>query len=138
MIFQRNQSKKPLLRKKVDKDRKVVVIPVTGGKLSSHFGHCEKFAFIVETMNGKIIGTEMRTPPLHESGVIPRRVNEQGVDVIIAAGMRDKARQLFAENHIVIITGAAMDTPENLTYQYLSGTLITGKNACEHKSLQGG
>ena len=32
-------------RKKRSADSKVLVVPVSGGKLSAHFGHCEQFAF---------------------------------------------------------------------------------------------
>jgi ATP-binding protein involved in chromosome partitioning len=118
-------------RKKGSDQGKTIVIPVSGGKLSSHFGHCEEFAF-VETENGKITGTEMRTPPPHEPGVLPRWLYEQGADVLIAGGMGEQAQQLCRENGIEVIIGAPMDPPESLVNQYLTGTLITGDNACDH------
>ena len=59
----------------------VIVIPESGGKLSSHFGHCKQFTFI-ETESGKIKKIEMRTPPPHEPGVLPRWLSEQGANVI--------------------------------------------------------
>jgi hypothetical protein len=31
-----------------------------------------------------------------------------------------------------VIIGAPMDSPESLTNQYLSGTLVTGANVCDH------
>ena len=112
-------------------DGKTVVVPVSKGKLSSHFGHCEQFAFI-QTKNGKITGTEVHTPPVHEPGVLPRWLHEQGANVIIAGGLGDRAQQLLRQNGIEVIIGAPMDSPESLVNQYLAGVLITGDNVCDH------
>ncbi|MCD4717557.1 MAG: NifB/NifX family molybdenum-iron cluster-binding protein [Desulfobacterales bacterium] len=125
------QEKEFPVRQKGSDHVKTVVIPVSAGKLSSHFGHCEEFAF-VETENGKITGTEMRTPPAHEPGVLPRWLYEQGADVLIVGGMGEQAQQLLRENEIEVIIGAPMDPPESLVNQYFEGTLITGDNACNH------
>jgi len=118
-------------RKKRSADSKVLVVPVSGGKLSAHFGHCEQFAFI-ETQNGKIMETVMHNPPGHEPGVLPRWLYEQGADVIIVGGMGDMAQQLLREKGIEVIIGAPMDLPESLANQYLSDTLVAGANVCDH------
>jgi len=118
-------------RKKRSADAKVLVVPVSGGKLTSHFGHCEQFAFI-ETQNGKITETEMLNPPAHEPGALPRWLYEQGADVAIVGGMGESAQQLLRERGIEVIIGAPMDSPESLANQYLSNTLITGENVCDH------
>ncbi len=118
-------------RKKRSADTKVLVVPVSGGKLSSHFGHCDQFAFI-ETQNGKITETQMRAPPAHEPGVLPRWLSEQGADVAIVGGMGEKAQQLLRERGIEVIIGAPMDPPESLANQYLSNTLVSGANVCDH------
>ncbi len=119
------------IRKKYFEDSKVLVIPVSAGKLSSHFGHCKQFAFI-EIRNGKIVKTEMLFPPPHEPGVLPQWLGEQRVDIVIAAGMGEKAQQLLEKSGIEVITGAPMDSPASLAKRYLSGTLVTGANVCEH------
>jgi hypothetical protein len=36
------------------------------------------------------------------------------------------------ENGIKVITGAPMDSSESLVRQYLTDTLITGGNVCDH------
>ncbi|MEA3547343.1 MAG: iron-sulfur cluster carrier protein MrpORP [Thermodesulfobacteriota bacterium] len=118
-------------RKKHSADAKVLVVPVSGGKLSAHFGHCEQFAFI-ETQNGKIVETEMRNPPGHEPGALPRWLYEQGADVAIVGGMGESAQQLLSEKGIEVIIGAPMDSPESLANQYLSNTLVAGANVCDH------
>jgi Mrp family chromosome partitioning ATPase/predicted Fe-Mo cluster-binding NifX family protein len=130
-ILKPQQQKEFPSRKKDSADTKTLVVPVMGGKLSSHFGHAEQFAFI-DTEDGKIAGTEMRTPPAHEPGVLPRWLYEQGADVIIVGGMGESAQGLLRQNGIEVILGAPMDAPEVLANQYLSGTLITGSNVCDH------
>ncbi len=118
-------------KKKSAPDAKIVVVPVSGGKLASHFGHCEQFAFI-ETRNDKIVGTDMRTPPPHEPGVLPQWLYEQGADVVIVGGMGERAQELLREKGIEVIIGAPMDPPESLANQYLSKTLVAGANICDH------
>ena len=128
-------SKEPLvLVKEKEKDREngiVFAVPVSEGKLCSHFGHCEQFA-LIETENGKIKGKVMHTPPPHEPGVLPKWLHELGANVIIAGGMGASAQDLFSKNGIKVITGAPMDPPESLVNQYLSDILVTGENACDH------
>lgn len=119
------------IRKKYFEDSKVLVIPVSEGKLSSHFGHCKQFAFI-EIQNGQIAKTEMLIPPAHEPGVLPQWLSEQGADIVIAAGMGERAQQLLEKSGIEVIIGAPMDSPASLTKRYLSGTLVTGANVCDH------
>ncbi|MBN2126135.1 MAG: P-loop NTPase [Deltaproteobacteria bacterium] len=112
-------------------DRIVFAVPTAQGKLSAHFGHCEQFA-LVETEEGKIKGTSMHTPPPHEPGVLPKWLHEIGANVIIAGGMGAKAQQLFNENGIRVVIGAPADSPESLVNQYLSDSLVTGENICDH------
>lgn len=111
--------------------RKVLVIPVADGRLSSHFGHCDQFAFI-ETVNGQIMGRDTRIPPPHEPGVLPEWLHRQGAHVVIAGGIGDRARELLSQSGIEVIAGAPTDSPESLARQYLSHTLVTGENLCDH------
>jgi ATP-binding protein involved in chromosome partitioning len=106
-------------------------IPVSGGKLCSHFGHCDQFA-LVETEDGKIKGKSMYTPPPHEPGVLPKWLHELGANIIISGGMGSRAQGFFNQSGIKVITGAPMDSPESLVNQYLSDTLLTGENVCDH------
>lgn len=119
------------IRKKHSADTKVLVVPVSGGKLAAHFGHCEEFAFM-ETQDHKIAGTDMRTPPGHEPGVLPQWLHDQGADVVIVGGMGERAQELLREKGIEVIIGAPMDPPESLANQYLSNTLVSGANVCDH------
>ncbi len=117
--------------RKLSTDTKVLVIPVSDGKLSAHFGHCKEFAFI-ETRDGKIVKMEIRNPPAHEPGELPRWLHEQGADVAIVGGMGEKAQELLKEKGIEIIIGAPVDSPKSLANRYISNTLTSGANVCDH------
>ncbi len=106
-------------------------VPTLNNELTAHFGHCEKFA-IIETENSTVIKEEFVTPPLHQPGVYPRFLADQGVDIIIAGGMGQKAQSLFAAQNIQVFIGVAQGSPRELVEQYLENKLLTGQNLCDH------
>ena len=110
-----------------------IAIPIANGQLCMHFGHCEQFALVeVDEQNKQIVTTTMLQPPAHAPGVLPAWLHEQGANVIIAGGMGQRAQQLFAQNDISVVVGAAGGSPEELTSAYLAGTLEAGENICDH------
>jgi ATP-binding protein involved in chromosome partitioning len=106
-------------------------VPLAGGLLCNHFGHCEQFA-ILPVADGQIGDAELHTPPPHEPGVLPRWLGELGVNLIIAGGMGQRALDMFAEQGIRVITGAPNQEPVALIQNYLAGNLATGANVCDH------
>jgi len=52
-------------------------VPLAGGVLTNHFGHCEEFA-VVHVLDGQICNTELHVPPPHEPGVLPRWLGTMG------------------------------------------------------------
>lgn len=110
-----------------------IAIPTAGGRLCLHFGHCEHFALVdVDEAAGTPGETTFLAPPPHEPGLLPRWLHEQGATVIIASGMGQRAQQLFTQSGIKVVVGSPTDTPESLVQAYLSGTLVSGENACDH------
>lgn len=115
-------------------DKKMrIAIPLAQGKLSLHFGHCDTFAIIdTDGDAGQIVKRKDLTPPPHEPGVLPAWLHGEGVNVIIAGGMGQRAQQLFARNDIEVVIGATTGSPEELVSAYLQDTLETGDNICDH------
>jgi predicted Fe-Mo cluster-binding NifX family protein len=110
-----------------------VAIPLVGGRLSAHFGHCEQFAVVgVNGETQEITGQELLTPPAHEPGALPRWLAEMDVNLIIAGGMGQRAQQLFTQSGIEVLCGAPDAEPEQLVTQYLQGKLALGDNICDH------
>jgi len=110
-----------------------IAVPVTGGVLSSHFGHCEQFVLFDVDMDGKTVhGRNALTPPPHEPGTFPKWLHEQGATVIIAGGMGSRAQSLFGQNDIQVVVGAANRNPDDIVKDFLEGRLATGANICDH------
>jgi len=110
-----------------------IAIPLAGGKLAMHFGHCEHFALVdVDLAEKKILKREDIEAPPHVPGLLPKWLAERGADMIIAGGMGQRAQGLFVEHGIQVIVGAPADTPERLVGDYLAGRLKAGENICDH------
>lgn len=110
-----------------------IAVPVVGGKLCSHFGHCESFALIdTDPGSGTILGREDVVAPPHQPGLLPGWLAERGADIIIAGGMGGRALELFSERGITVVLGAPNSDPERLASDYLNGVLSGGENRCDH------
>lgn len=109
-------------------------LPVTGGRLAAHFGHCEAFAmFDVDDASNAIVASEIIPSPGHQPGFLPGWLAEQGVSAIIAGGMGPRAVSLFEENRVEVILGAPEGEPREVMESYLAGSLATGDNVCDHE-----
>ncbi len=110
-----------------------IAIPITGGKLSTHFGHCEEFALVdVDDAKNVIVKKQVVEAPQHEPGLLPRWLAEQGVSAVIASGMGMRAQGLFAAQNIRVAVGVPAEDPEALALAYVNGTLQDGPNICDH------
>ena len=110
-----------------------IAIPLTGGQLSAHFGHCQEFAFVdVDVEERKILETATLTPPPHEPGSFPAWVAAQGANLVIAGGMGQRAIDLFNAQGLDVVVGSAGGTPEELAGAWLAGNLAGGNNLCDH------
>ncbi|MCE5313761.1 MAG: iron-sulfur cluster carrier protein MrpORP [Armatimonadota bacterium] len=111
----------------------LIALPTTDGQLCMHFGHCEKFSiFEVDPDEKKIIAKTILVPPPHEPGLLPKWLHSEGVNLVIAGGMGQRARDLFAQSGVNVVVGAQPAEPESVVMAYLNGTLTTGDNVCDH------
>jgi len=110
-----------------------IAIPLADGKLSLHFGHCECFALVdVDPAAKKIVQRQDIDAPPHQPGLLPPWLAKQGATMIIASGMGQRAQGMFNDHGIRVLVGAPAETPEDLVTSFLSGTLQTGVNVCDH------
>lgn len=110
---------------------KYIAVPLEGGVLCAHFGHCEEFA-IVKVVDNEIREIKTLTPPEHVPGLYPRWVASFGVTDVIAGGMGQKAINLFNEQNINAFVGAPIDKVENLVNNFIAGNLSLNANYCNH------
>lgn len=110
-----------------------IAVPAANGLLAQHFGHCDKFAlFDADPVAKRILGSSEVDAPEHQPGLLPPWLKERGVDLVIAGGMGGRARALFQQAGVEVVTGAPSMAPDAIVRQYLDGTLVTGENACDH------
>lgn len=110
-----------------------IAVPVAEGKLAQHFGHCPEFAFFdVDPESKTVLKTEVVTAPEHQPGLLPPWLASQGVKLIIAGGMGGRALALFDSNGIDVLLGASPEPAEDLVSAFLTGSLRTGRNICDH------
>lgn len=108
-------------------------VPMAGGRMSPHFGHCEQFAFFdVDEQNKEITNKVFIASPEHQPGLLPVWLVQQGTGVVIAGGMGPRAVDLLQQNGINVVLGAMESDPEQAVLSYLHGTLATGDNVCDH------
>lgn len=111
---------------------KKIAIPLLGNALSSHFGQCEKFAFI-NVENGVITTMTVMDPPEHLPGSYPKWVAANGATDVIAGGMGQQAINLFNGQGINVFVGAPTQKPQDLVRAFIDGTIILNENNCNHE-----
>lgn len=108
-------------------------VPMSGGAMCSHFGHCEHFALIdVDEVKKEIIKKELIPAPEHQPGLLPPWLAQKGVKCVIAGGMGMNAQNLFRNHGVNVIVGALESNPESAVLNHLNGKLATGGNICDH------
>ena len=106
-------------------------IPMSGGGVSAHFGHCEQFALIdVDEENKQILKKEFVKSPSHEPGLLPRWLAEKGVSLIIAGGMGMRATGFFENYGIKTIVGVWGKVDEVID-KLVQGKLEGGESLCK-------
>ncbi len=108
-----------------------IAVASEGSIVSQHFGHCEGFT-IYYVENGTATTKHFVPNPGHKPGYLPVFLREQNVDVIIAGGMGEAAKDLFIENGIEVFVG--VDGQSDIAaQQYAKGLLkSTGTICTEH------
>jgi ATP-binding protein involved in chromosome partitioning len=110
-----------------------IAIPLSGEKLSPHFGHSEQFLFVDADMEQRsVLHSQVENAPEHAPGLLPAWLAERSVDVVIAAGLGARARDLLAARSVQVLTGVSASDPETLVADFINGSLESGANACDH------
>jgi len=107
-----------------------LALSTDGNQVAQHFGRCEKYT-LVEVNDGEVVNKEIVTNPGHEPGFLPKYLNEQGVDVILAGGMGRKAKDLFDQNGIKAVIGVN-GLVDDAVKSYLAGELKSKGEVCEN------
>lgn len=118
-----------------------IAIATEGSTVSAHFGKCETFT-IVEIENSNIKNKSVISTEGNQHGLLPGFLASQGVDLVIAGGMGEGARQNLADNGIEIISGISGNIDEAIG-AFIKGELVSTNAGCsghghEHGHDDGG
>lgn len=117
----------------------IIAIPTSNKQMCKHFGHCDQFALIeVDKTTQSIQNTHYEKSPPHAPGRLPAWLHEKGVNVVIANGIGEAAKDIFSRLGIQLVVGAIGQTPKGLVEAYFSQTLITEENSCNHSHSHSG
>src|SRR6056297_3664341 len=109
---------------------KKIAVPVQGANVSPHFGHAPQFKIFSVEDNNIVAENELENPG-HQPGLLPKLLNEEGADLVIASGMGQKAIAIFEKNNIEVVCGAAGEA-KSAVNDYLEGNLDASENSCSH------
>ena len=84
----------------------------------------------------EVLSKTVETTPDHAPGLLPARLAEHRADIVIAAGLGSRARDLLAADSLQVLTGVSGVGPDVLVSDLVDGGLETGMNAYNH-SLHG-
>ena len=114
-------------------DHLMIAIPLSGGELSRFLGTCDELAiFEIDTRRKHVLYESVHKAPPHEWGLLPSRLHQLGVDVILAGEMGRLAQELLKQKGIGIVMNVPPKTPATIISDFLGGKLATGDFVRDH------
>ncbi len=99
-----------------------VAIPVVKGKLSENFGQCNHYEIFA--IDGDVVESEeIEIPPEEDITKLPEWAISKGITDIITYKIDKHIINLFAPLKINLFIGIPIDSPGNLTKDYINGIL---------------
>ncbi len=105
-----------------------IAISTENKMVAQHFGRCSQYT-IVDIENSQVKEKKIIDNPGHEPGAIPRFLNENECNLIIAGGMGRRAIQFFQQFGIDCIIGVQGDI-DLVIEDYINGKLESGESLC--------
>lgn len=105
-----------------------IAISTNQGKVAQHFGRCPEYT-IVEIENDQVKQKNTVQNPGHSPGALPKYLNNEGCDLIIAGGMGRRAQGFFKDFGIEWIIGVQGDI-DRVIEDYINGSLESGESLC--------
>jgi predicted Fe-Mo cluster-binding NifX family protein len=110
-----------------------IAVPVADGRLHGHFGGARQFAIVeVDQVKRLVVSSSFVEAPPHEPGLFPRWLRAQGVQVILAGGIGQRALNIFAQEGIEVRAGTPEAPLDMLISAYLNDELTGAPSGCTH------
>ncbi len=111
---------------------KKIAIPINENQmLESHFGQTKAFA-IYSIENEKVTSKVVLTPPPHAPGVLPKWINQNGVEILLASTMGERAKKILDYFNVEVYLGAPAMLADELIEKFIAGKLEFDPHLCDH------
>jgi ATP-binding protein involved in chromosome partitioning len=101
-----------------------IAIPVEEGRLHENFGRCRRFTFLETDAGGEVVArSDDVSAPDGPSGLVPRWLHKQGVQVVIARGIGPRALGICGRFGIEVRGGLAEASVDEMIAAYQGGKL---------------
>lgn len=108
-----------------------IAVPYQNGMVFSHFGQTKTFAIFEVDENKKVVSKQLLETKEKGHGALPVLLKEQGVDVLLAGGMGQGAKDGIAKQGILGMAGASGNV-DDVVKSYLDGTFVASNAVCQH------
>ena len=112
-------------------DEKIAIPVKENEMLESHFGQTRSFA-IYQVENDKITAKEIFTPPPHAPGVLPKWINQNGITVLLASTMGERAKKILDYFNVDVHLGTPPMAADEIIEKFLAGKLEFDPKLCDH------
>jgi len=110
-----------------------IAIPLSGGRVSEHFGHSEQFLFVDADKDKRtVLSKSIEKTPEHAPGVVPKWLLGHQIDTVLAVRLGERARKALSMKSVNVLTGVSTDDPNELVSDFLHDKLRTVDRACDH------
>ena len=112
-----------------------IALSIIDGQRLGHLGEARQFALLdLDPSSQAIIRSRVTTAPPHEPGSFPRWLREQNVQVLITAGIGQRALDNLTHHGIEVRIGQAGAPMKTLVAAWLAGQLLScPPNGCDHQ-----
>lgn len=105
-----------------------IAIPLKHNVFSLSFSNCDQFAFVkIKAGTRQILDAQYKTPSSFSLDALARWFRENEVDLIIAGGMPQQAKDIFAQNHIDVRVGFLNGSIKTVIEKFIESQLSPGE-----------
>jgi len=108
-----------------------VAIPTIKNKLSDQFDNCSQYV-IYEIENKKVMNKKQTTLDKSKIASLTNWVEEMHITDLIVHSIDKASVSYFSDTKINLFIGVAINSPENLIDEYLSGSLKSNINSMKN------
>ena len=105
-----------------------IAIPFKQNEFSLNFNNCDQFAFVeIKAGTRQILNAQYKTPSLFSLDALARWIRENEVDLVVAGGMSQQAKDIFAKNHIDVRVGFLNSSIKVVIKKFIESQLSSGE-----------